>query len=96
MNLRLDIILRSYKEGDRWTWRLRSNGEIVASSGRQLYTRRIDCARGAEVGTGTHGVVEALAGRANPVGRWSTYAEPGYRGANQAVEIGVVDERRKR
>lgn len=70
--LRLDLIVRRYpprnglvmpgEHVDRWTWRLWSGSRIVATSGPQLYSRRIDCARGAEVGAGLFGVADALQG----------------------------------
>lgn len=50
--LRLDLIQRTYSEGDHWTWRLWAGSRVVSSSGRQLYSRRADCCRGAEVGGG--------------------------------------------
>ena len=68
--LRLDLIVRREPvdwdtggediRGDRWTWRLWSGSRIVATSGSQRYSRRIDCARGAEVGAGLTGVVDTL------------------------------------
>jgi hypothetical protein len=60
--LRLDLTVATYPEGDRWTWTLHAGRHIVSSSGGQLFSRRIDCARGAEVGAGLTGVREALRG----------------------------------
>jgi hypothetical protein len=61
-DLRLDLTIRTYKDGDKWTWTLWKGSRIVATSGSQLFSRRIDATRGAEVGTGVSGVYDALQG----------------------------------
>lgn len=67
--LRLDLIVRTYPvdwdptgevTGHRWSWRLWSGSRIVSTSGSQLYSRRIDCVRGAEVGTGVRRVLLSI------------------------------------
>ena len=93
MSLRLTLLVRSYRRPgltpvDRWAWRLTSGSREVSSSGAQLYTRRIDCARGAEVGAGIEQVVDVLAGpptRSGPVG---VAVRDGER-----VEVRIVDAR---
>jgi hypothetical protein len=69
----------------RFDWNLRSNGEIVSTSHRQGYSRRIDCARGAEVGAGLHDLANSRC----------TYAwRPDYLGGDQVeVEVRLIDER---
>ena len=86
--LYLELVIGHYDEGARWTWRLLRNGQIVSSSGSQLFSRRVDCARGAEVGTGISGVTEALAGKgtkAGDVGRAIRRLE--------TVVVRIVDQR---
>src|SRR5688572_1698509 len=90
--LRLDLIHRTYDEGDRYTWRLWSGSRVVSSSGPQLYSRRIDCARGAEVGTGVSGVVSAVKGP--PAGMWADrWAWEVDRCLPEDVEVRLIDER---
>jgi len=82
--LRLDLIVRTYPEGDRWSWRLWSGSRIVSSSGAQLFSRRIDCARGAEVGAGLH---DLRASRC-------TFAwRPDHLGDVHEVVVRIIDER---
>lgn len=72
---------------DRWTWRLWSGSRIVSTSGSQLYSRRIDCARGAEVGACVWGVQQFLRrGTAQPF-RYAADC------SLQRVEVRIVDER---
>jgi hypothetical protein len=90
--LRLELIVRTYPEGDRWTWRLFSGRNIVSSSDSQLFSRRVDCARGAEVGGGLSEVREALDGfrGAGPVPHSALrHDENGW----GSVPIAVLDER---
>lgn len=69
--LHLHLTLDTYDEGDRWTWTLMSGRHIVSTSGGQLFSRRVDCARGAEVGAGLQGVRKALIGfRGAGKARW--------------------------
>ena len=60
--LHLTLTIATYPEGDRWTWTLHWGRHIVSSSGGQLFSRRVDCARGAEVGAGLTEVRDALNG----------------------------------
>jgi hypothetical protein len=60
--LHLTLTIATYPEGDRWTWTLYAGRHIVSSSSGQLFSRRIDCARGAEVGAGLVDVRRALSG----------------------------------
>lgn len=98
--LRLDIIVRREPvdwdtggediRGDRWTWRLWSGSRIVSSSGSQRYSRRIDCARGAEVGTGFHDVQNIVAARLDPgvpAWRWTHTTDLEY------ANVRLIDER---
>lgn len=87
--LRLDLTIATYPEGARWTWSLWAGSRIVSSSGSQLFSRRVDCARGAEVGAGLEGVRDALAGRATTPG---TLDAPAMRGGTPVV-VRVCDER---
>jgi hypothetical protein len=57
--LRLDLRRFTVDGKDRWDWRLWAGSRIVSGS-RQTYSRRIDCARGAEVGAGLAYVVESV------------------------------------
>ena len=61
--LHLHLTLDTYDEGDRWTWTLMSGRHIVSTSGGQFFSRRTDCARGAEAGAGLEGVRRAIQGR---------------------------------
>jgi hypothetical protein len=73
---------------DRWTWRLWSGSRIVSTSGSQLYSRRIDCARGAEVGAGLFDLVNS----------GLTFAwRPYYTEAGDPVDVAVriVDQRER-
>ena len=90
--LRLTLTLARYPEGDRWTWSLHSGRHIVATSGGQLFTRRVDAARGAEVGAGLEGVCALLAGKATRAGEVG-YAE--RLAGREMVRVSVVvrDER---
>lgn len=84
--LRLDVIVKDYDEGDRWTWRLWAGSRIVASSGSQRYSRRIGCLRGAEIGAGLHDLV-------NSRGTFSW--RPHYlNGAPIEVDVRLYDARR--
>ena len=74
---------------DRWTWRLWSGSRIVSTSGSQLYSRRIDCARGAEVGAGIVGIREALGWLDQGDARAYAYRM----GLYADVEVRVIDER---
>jgi hypothetical protein len=97
--LRLDLIVRSEPvdwdtggediRGDRWTWRLWSGSRIVSGSGSQRYSRRIDCARGAEVGAGLDGVPYVV----KQGGGWvyRTHRD----GSVDEVEVRILDERTK-
>lgn len=75
---------------DRWTWRLWSGSRIVSSSNKQLYSRRVDCVRGAEVGAGLTYVDEAVesleAGFRGYAYRWTERAP-------EDVEVRLIDER---
>lgn len=101
--LRLDLIARTYlqdggyKSVDRWTWRLWSGSKIVSTSGKQLYSRRIDCARGAEVGAGVGGVVLALKmGDGDGEGLWADrWGWHGDRALPDDVAVRIIDERAK-
>jgi hypothetical protein len=65
---------------------------IVATSGRQLFSRRIDCARGAEVGTGVSGVYDALQGVKTE--RGADAPRPAFRrGTFDDVAVRVIDAR---
>lgn len=96
--LHLTLTIATYPEGDRWTWTLHAGRHIVSSSSGQLFSRRIDCARGAEVGAGLTGVREALQGfRGAGAVEW-----PAWRWARSAstlnvetidVDIAILDER---
>lgn len=98
--LRLDLIVRRYmvqphpdssevpEPYTAWTWRLWSGSRIVATSGSQRYSRRLDCARGAEVGAGLCGVVEQLRGKNLNVYRHGHTPSNG-----QVVELRLIDER---
>jgi hypothetical protein len=102
--LRLDLIVRRYQKYgldssgirfpeavnaiDRWTWRLWSGSRIVSTSGSQLYSRRIDCARGAEVGAGLHDLVNTRCTFAwRPDHRFDADVHP--------VEVRIIDERKR-
>lgn len=95
--LRLDLIVRDYwtatKEGgpvasvDRWSWRLWAGGRIVSTSGSQLYSRRIDCARGAEVGAGLFDVARAIKHGHLEAGRLV------FGGDFDPVTVRILDER---
>ena len=92
MSLRLDLIVRTYKEGDRWTWRLWSGSRIVSSSGSQRFSRRIDAAEGAEVGAGLSGVADAIRGR--EFGDHDPALRHTAAGWIDSVAVRVRDERR--
>ena len=96
--LRLDLIVKTYPRvmedavlgyADRWSWRLWSGSRIVSTSGSQLYSRRIDCARGAEVGAGLDGVgVAVRTGElADTACRWKPFEDC------DVVEVRLIDER---
>jgi hypothetical protein len=97
--LHLTLTIATYPEGDRWTWTLHAGRHIVASSGGQLFTRRIDCARGAEVGAGLLDVRRALhgfkgAGDLRLTAGRLRYDPDGFRDcAVDMVPITVLDER---
>ena len=97
MTLRLDLTVATYPEGDRWTWTLHAGRHIVSSSGGQLFTRRIDCARGAEVGAGLLDVRRALHGfkGAGDVGlrAYRLERDIGVRASAVPVPIRVLDAR---
>jgi hypothetical protein len=96
--LRLDLIVRTYNvpagggnllPADRWTWRLWAGTRIVATSGSQLYTRRIDCARGAEVGAGLIDVVQAVQNGGATIAARPSFAE------RDDCPVRIIDERGK-
>jgi len=91
--LHLTLTVATYPEGDRWTWSLHSGRHIVSSSGSQLFSRRVDCAKGAEVGAGLTEVREALQGVRGP----GDVFRPAWReikGVDSvAVPITILDER---
>lgn len=72
----------------RFDWNLRSNGQIVSTSHRQGYSRRIDCARGAEVGAGLCFVVNHL----RDPNACLAYRH-GHDNDGQIVEVRLIDER---
>ena len=99
--LRLDLIVRQYPDTptgkvtvdmsgrvDRWTWRLWSGSRIVSTSGSQRYSRRIDCARGAEVGAGLCYVANHLR---KP--EMVTAYRHGHDNSGQQIEVRILDER---
>lgn len=96
--LRLDLIVRRYAVphgppdawGDLWTWRLWSGSRIVSSSGSQRYSRRIDCARGAEVGAGLGDVQNSLKYGHHVAYRLRSHAQGG---GIENVAVRILDER---
>lgn len=82
---RLDLILRTYDEGDRWTWRLWKGSRIVSGSASQLYSKRSACINGAESGAGLAHVARAVAEEGNAM----RYMQDGY----DLVPVRVLDER---
>lgn len=78
----------------RFDWNLRSNGQIVSTSHRQGYSRRIDCANGAEVGAGLVDVHVAITDPRTAAARW-TVDGLGYHRC-QVVNVRLVDERGQR
>lgn len=89
---RIDLIVDTYPEGDRWTWQLWHGSREVATSGSQLFSRRIGCARGAETGTGFSGVETALIGKATPKSGRIVEAGIAYRRLDGAT-VRLVDKR---
>lgn len=105
--LRLDLIVRTYPdlhigEGEdpdmtwssvaRWTWQLWAGSRIVSSSGSQLYSRRADCVRGAEVGAGIESLGELLSisrGLTGVIGTCYRFTSDGSEG----VRVTIFDER---
>lgn len=92
--LRLDLLVRTYPEGDRWTWRLFSGSRIVSTSGAQLFSRRNDCAHGSEEGAGLTGVEGLVYGIATKslVGHLGTVWRHGASAATP-VSAYLLDER---